>query len=99
MQGAGLLLIRFSAGSLCQGPSWCRVKIFVDGVEAKPETSTSVFDNGTAHPPPFGVPHSIDRSIRVPAGKHTVQVWWGSGAEDTVFSLIDWSLTVERAMP
>jgi hypothetical protein len=98
-----LLLVRFSAESECitTGTSqrWCNLKILVDGSEfAQPESdfafdsaSNGVEDDGSWEA------HSIDRSIVVGSGTHTVQVQYRTTSADTTFRLDDWHLTVERS--
>jgi hypothetical protein len=98
MRGRGLLLVRFTAQSDCNGslPSdTCSVEIVVDGAAAKPAAPNYVFDandsSGSQSP-------AIDRSIKVGPGLHTIRVKAKVSNGGASFGLNDWSLTVERAV-
>jgi hypothetical protein len=98
-----LLLIRFSAESSCQGGNfgdWCSLRIVVDGVQAHPRAGLNfAFDTdaGVATNHDIWEGHSMDRSITVGSGSHTVRVQWAVTNAATSFRLDDWSLTVERS--
>jgi hypothetical protein len=102
MRGRGLLLIRFTAESECDSSGsptgdYCSVKILVDGVQAKPNSGFDyAFDTDDGG---SWEGNAMDRSIKVGAGLHTIQVFYGVTNGTVVdFRLDDWSLTVERAI-
>ncbi len=99
-----LILARFSAESLCLGPSGspevCSVRILIGGQEAEPASGSDfAFDssNGGADGPYSWEGHSMDRS-RGPLGPgtYTVKVQAKVTLVGGAFGLDDWSLTVER---
>jgi hypothetical protein len=100
---SGCLLMRFSAETQCTTSSgtfgWCVVIILVDGVEAFPGAGTDfAFDstyNGTAVTDAWQS-NSMDRSIRVGAGTHTIVVEWATTDPSITAWLGEMSLTVER---
>jgi hypothetical protein len=98
-----LLLIRFSAESSCDGGAWgdyCSVRILVDGNEAQPAAGSNFAfdtDEGVASNYDIWEANSMDRSITVGSGSHTVRVQWLVTTATTSFRLDDWSLTVERS--
>lgn len=96
-QTADFVVARFTAESLCSGPSggWCSVRILVGGVEADPRSGTDFAfdstDNGTAGN--SWQSHSVERSAASGGGviSVTVQAALVNGA--TSFRLDDWTLT------
>jgi hypothetical protein len=99
-----LILARFSGESECDGGSfgnWCSVQILVNGVQANPQSGSDfAFDSdaGVASGYPVWQGNSMDRSIVVGPGSHTVVVQWRVVGSGTTFRLDDWSLTVERSI-
>jgi hypothetical protein len=98
-----LLLMRFSGESECDGGTggnWCSVRILVDGVAALPASGIDfAFDaDAGSGSDDLWEGHSMDRSIVVGSGNHTVTVQWAVTNSTTTFRLDDWSLTVERSI-
>jgi hypothetical protein len=100
-----LILARFSAESSCTNDAdpdgWpCNVRILIGGVEGGPASGNDfAFDTAACCQGDVDgrESHSVDRSrLSVPAGTYTVQVQWKTTG-GSLFSLDDWSLTVERA--
>jgi hypothetical protein len=95
-----LILARFSAESGCVGApagSWCIAEIFVDGVEAAPgDGSDYAFDTSTGASTYQWGGHSMDRSIVVKPGTHTVSVMWSVLTSGLTFWTGERSLIVER---
>lgn len=98
-----LLLIRFSAESSCDGGAWgdwCSLRVLVDGTEAHPRAGGNFAfdtDEGVATNYDIWEANSMDRSIVVGSGAHTVSVQWSVTTNTTSFRLDDWSLIVERS--
>ena len=98
-----LLLLRFSGESSCDGGSWgdyCSLRILVDGTEALPAEGLNFAfdtDEGVAANYEIWEANSIDRSIVVGSGSHTITVQYAVTTGTTDFRLDDWSLTVERS--
>ena len=98
-----LLLLRFSGESSCDGGSWgdyCSLRILVDGTEALPAEGLNFAfdtDEGVAANYEIWEANSIDRSIVVGSGNHTITVQYAVTTGTTDFRLDDWSLTVERS--
>jgi hypothetical protein len=104
-----LLMVRFSAETACYGgganQNWCIAEVLVDGNEAAPGDGTDFAldstDNGTESGASWES-HSMDRSIVVGAGKHTVQVVGSVTDFGATGSQFFWtgerSMTVERAL-
>jgi hypothetical protein len=99
-----LILVRFSGESACTqtgaGSNWCSVRILVDTTEANPAAGLDfAFDstNGGNETTGSWESHSMDRSLSVGPGLHTVKVQWAVTNASTVFRLDDWTLTVERS--
>ncbi|MEW6060216.1 MAG: hypothetical protein AB1551_08800 [Actinomycetota bacterium] len=99
-----LILVRFSAESLCLGPvdsqAVCSVRVLVGNAEADPASGSDfAFDSSNAgREGAFSwESHSMDRS-RGPLGPgtYTVKVQCMVTTVGGTFSLDDWSLTVER---
>jgi len=101
--GNALVLARFSAESACYqsgggGANWCSVRILVDGVEMDPASGFDFrFDTTDDRPVASRESHSMDRSLVIGPGTHTVVVQWGVAFTGAEFWLDDWSLTIERA--
>jgi hypothetical protein len=99
MRGRGLLVIRFTAESLCTGgvtDEYCSVVVMVDGVEAKPAVGIDyAFDTNDGG---SWEGNAVDRSIKVGTGLHTIQVMYATTSGSTSFRLDDWHMTVERAV-
>jgi hypothetical protein len=99
-----LILVRFSAESECDGGtfgSYCSARVLVDGNGAPPTPNFDfAFDTdaGVNTGYPIWQSSSMDRSIVVGSGNHTVRVQWGVTDGGTTFRLDDWSLTVERSI-
>jgi hypothetical protein len=101
----GLVLARFSAESACYQPgatigNWCSVQILLDGAPMDPATGVDfAFDSTDAgtETSTSWESHSMDRSLVVGPGNHTVVVQWVVTNGATIFRLDDWSLTIERA--
>ena len=97
-----LLLARFSSESECytSGTSqrWCSVRILVNGTQFAQPDSDFAYDSANNGVDDDGSweAHSIDRSIVIGAGDHTLQVQYRTTNGDTTFRLDDWSFTVER---
>jgi hypothetical protein len=99
-----LILARFSAESLCLGPSGspevCSVRILIGGQEAEPASGSDfAFDssNGGADGPYSWEGHSMDRSSGpLGPGTYIVKVQAKVTLVGGAFGLDDWSLTVER---
>jgi hypothetical protein len=99
MRGKGLLIIRFSAESECTGGTsgnWCSLEILVDGAQAKPASGSDfafdTVDGGSWEG------NAMERSIKVGAGLHTIQLMEVNTSGATDFRLDDWSFSVERAI-
>jgi hypothetical protein len=96
LRGPGLLVIRFTAASFCDGSiptSVCLVRIMVDGRQARPSGGTVL---GSGDDTMSQAP-ALDRSLVVGRGLHTVRVQWRVSDLGGNFTLQQWSLTVERA--
>jgi hypothetical protein len=104
-----LIMVRFSAETACYGGgatfNWCIAEVRVDGVEAPPgdgsDFALDSSDNGTESFASWES-HSMDRSIVVGEGKHTVEVLgyvtdFGATGTQT-FWTGERSMTVERAL-
>ena len=95
-----LILARFSAESGCIGGSaatWCIAEILVDGVEAAPgDGADMAFDTSNGGTTYNWGAHSMDRSIVVKPGIHTVQVMWRVLTIGMTFWTGERSLIVER---
>jgi hypothetical protein len=97
-----LILARFSAESACYDTanSLCSVRILVDGQEAKPASGINfAFDSTDAGTETSSSweSHSMDRSLVVGGGRHTVRTQFATTSSTTGFRVDDWSLTVERS--
>jgi hypothetical protein len=92
----GLLIIRFSAESRCNGtkPAYCAVRVLVDGQEpspvAEPGTYFDQAGNGGWQS------RSTEVSVqRISKGTHNVSVQWGAFGTDIAFKLGTWHLSVQ----
>lgn len=97
-----LILARFSAESACYDTTgnYCSVRIRVDGQQAKPATGLDfAFDSTDAGTETSSSweSHSMDRSLVVGGGRHTVRAQYATTSSTTGFRVDDWSLTVERS--
>jgi hypothetical protein len=103
--GNGLVLARFSAESACYlttgtAGNWCSVQILLDGIAMDPASGIDfAFDSTDAGTETAASweSHSMDRSLVVGPGNHTVVVQWAVTSGTATFRLDDWSLTIERA--
>ncbi|MEX1102351.1 MAG: hypothetical protein WD739_10790 [Actinomycetota bacterium] len=96
------ILARFTAESSCRRLpggtlQYCRVRVLIDGVEAEPSTSED-FAFDTAMNEQFEYESlSVERSLGgLAPGVHRVKVQASVSGPDTLFTLDDWHLTVER---
>ncbi len=101
MPKAGNLLVTFSAESACSGGggdgNWCAVDILVDGLPTTGDDDDAFdSDDGSTEGEFSWESHSIQRTIPVSAGVHTVtvQAYLGYAPVSGIFNLDDSVLTV-----
>jgi hypothetical protein len=100
-----LVQVRFSAESTCFGNiglAWCSIRILADGVEMLPNVGSDfAFDSDGLDA--NGLPltdyfegHSMDRTVVLGPGTHTIELQWCVTNSGLSFQLDDWTLTVTQ---
>jgi hypothetical protein len=94
-----LVLADFRADSTCQGSfaeNFCSVQILADGAEMAPVAAGDFAFDGVGTADDFYEAHSMQRSILLGPGTHTIRVQALVTLSGMSFFLDDWSLTVTQ---
>ena len=94
-----LVVADFSADSTCQGSfaeNFCSVQILADGVEMGPVAGGDFAFDGVGTADDFYEAHSMQRSILLGPGTHTIRVQALVTLSGMSFFVDDWSLTITQ---
>ena len=97
-----LVQARFSAESICFGNvgfSWCSIRILADGNEMLPTNGINFAFDSTAtnaQPDAFFKGLSMDRTLVLGPGTHTISAQWAVRNSGLSFQLSDWTFTVTQ---
>ena len=92
-----LVTARFTAESYCFGLTyftWCTVQILADGTPMLPDVGFDFAFDATGNADDAWEGHTVDRSMVLGPGVHTIKVQWAVTDPAEIFRLDDWSLTV-----